>query len=163
MAPAAASTRPALAALAVAGLVAGCGLFGGGATPEATPLVPIESGDPTPTAGAGDPPTATAGFIESPAPTASAEALEPFTCDAPIEGDGTVGRAQIVDVRVGTHEGYDRIVFEFELGVPAHRLEPASPPFLRDASGEPFEVRGSDHLRLTLPGGTKQGESGEST
>ena len=41
----------------------------------------------------------------------------------PIEGEGTVDRAQITDVRVGTHEDYDRVVIEFDEGIPAFTLD----------------------------------------
>lgn len=164
-----------LTSAAAAALLTSCGLFGGSATPAATPLVPERSGDPTPTAGAGDPPSATVPFIESPVPGespdpgesseagASSEPLPPFSCSLPSSDAGTADRAQIVDVRVGTHGTYDRIVFEFTGGVPEYTLEEASPPFARDPSGEPLTVLGSDHLSLRLRGGTKQGESGEST
>ena len=42
------------------------------------------------------------------------------------EGVGTVDRAQITDVRVGTHGDYDRVVIEFDEGIPDARLVPGS-------------------------------------
>jgi hypothetical protein len=77
--------------------------------------------------------------------------------------DATVPRANITDVRVGTHADYDRIVFEFTDGIPEASLERAEPPFTQDASGTPIEVDGSSFLRLIMRGGTKQMEDGTSS
>ena len=75
----------------------------------------------------------------------------------------TVSRALITDVRVGTHAGYDRVVFEFSDGLPEITLDPATPPFSHDASGLPIDVNGSSFLRLTMRGGTKQTLEGTSS
>ena len=91
------------------------------------------------------------------------DALGPFSCDLPVVEDATVGRAQIVDVRVGTHAGYDRVVFEFADGLPEISLDRATPPFTEDASGLPIDVEGTSFLRLTMRGGTKQTEDGTSS
>jgi hypothetical protein len=89
--------------------------------------------------------------------------LGPFTCDLPIHVDQTVARANITDVRVGTHDGYDRVVFEFRDGLPEASLDRAEPPFTQDASGEPIGVEGESFLRLTMRGGTKQQDDGTSS
>jgi len=58
---------------------------------------------------------------------------------------------QVTDVRVGTHPGYDRIVFEFAgSGHPQLTVAVASPPFVGDASGQPVKVAGSAFLTLKL-------------
>jgi hypothetical protein len=103
---------------------------------------------------------------ESVAPSAepiSSDALGPFSCDLPVVEDATVGRAQIVDVRVGTHADYDRVVFEFADGLPEISLDRATPPFTQDPSGLPIDVEGTSFLRLTMRGGTKQTEDGTSS
>ena len=89
--------------------------------------------------------------------------LGEFTCDLPIVEQATVARANIVDVRVGRHDGYDRVVFEFTGGTPEVSLDRAEPPFTQDASGEPIEVEGESFLRLTMRGGTKQMDDGTSS
>ncbi len=96
------------------------------------------------------------------AASASAAPIE-FTCDLPIHLDATTAIANITDVRVATHDGFDRVVFEFADGLPEVLLERASPPFTHDASGEPIDVGGSSFLRLTLIGGTKQMPDGSSS
>ena len=89
--------------------------------------------------------------------------LGPFSCELPVVDDATVARAQITDVRVGSHGDYDRVVFEFANGLPEFTLERASPPFSQDPSGMPLEVTGSSFLRLIMRGGTKQTEENTSS
>lgn len=101
----------------------------------------------------------------SAAPSAepSEDALPAFSCGFPVIGDGTAPRAQLTDVRVGTHDGYDRIVFEFEEGLPELEVARATPPLLADGSGMELDVDGASYLQITLRGGTKQTESGASS
>lgn len=91
------------------------------------------------------------------------EELGAFSCELPIVEAATTPRANIVDVRAGTHDGYDRVVFEFAQGLPEFSLDRATPPFTQDASGAPIDVEGSSFLRLTMRGGTKQTEEGTSS
>ena len=148
------------AALVIAAaLLAGCMA----ATPGSSSPPPA-SETPTPSATAATTPSATAA---SSTPDASDEAvpsdaLGAFSCELPVVDVATVERAIITDVRVGTHAGYDRVVFEFVAGLPEITLEPASPPFTHDPSGMPLDVMGSSFLRLTMRGGTKQTLEGTS-
>ena len=80
-----------------------------------------------------------------------------------MEGSGTVARANITDVRVGTDDGYDRIVFQFRGGIPEYAIEAATPPFMADPSGLPLAVDGSAFVRIALRGGTAQTETGASS
>ena len=135
------------------------GCFGSAASPSAS----LPSNAPV-TASADS--TASAGPIASDEASAEpipSEDLGPFSCDLPIHEDATVARANIVDVRVGTHADYDRVVVEFTDGVPEISLDRASPPFSEDASGQPIQVDGSSFLSLTMRGGTKQTEDGTSS
>lgn len=115
------------------------------------------------------PPSASAGATDGTArPAGSVEAipsddLGAFTCDLPIVEDPTVAIANIVDVRTGSHDGYDRVVVEFEQGTPELTLNRASPPFTQDASGAPIAVDGTSFLRLSMRGGTKQTDAGTSS
>ncbi|MCA1588056.1 MAG: hypothetical protein LC744_05275 [Chloroflexi bacterium] len=105
--------------------------------------------------------SAAAGPTAEPIPS---EDLGEFTCDLPIVERATVSRTvNIVDVRTGTHDGYDRVVFEFTDGTPEMALERATPPFVQDGSGAPMDVEGESHLRLIMRGGTKQMEDGASS
>lgn len=130
-------------------------------TPATTPSPPAEpTAQPTgTTAPTGSPPATS----DSPEAIPSDE-LEEFSCDElPIHEDATVARAQIVDVRMATHDGFDRVVFEFEGGLPEAFLDRAEPPFSQDASGLPIEVEGTSFLQLIMRGGTKQTEEGTSS
>ena len=133
-----------------------------GADPSASQPVSQESPTPAaPSAPASEPPTSTAP-VPTTEPVASDD-LEDFTCDLPIVEDGTATIANIVDVRVGTHDGYDRVVFEFEQGTPELTLDRAEPPFTADGSGLPIEVDGDSFLGLVMRGGTKQTDAGTSS
>jgi hypothetical protein len=106
-------------------------------------------------------PSASAGASAEPAPP-----TQPgdFTCDLPIHEQATVAETtNIVDVRVGTHDGFDRVVFEFNDGTPEISLDRAAGPFTQDASGAPIAVEGESFLRLVMRGGTKQTEDGTSS
>lgn len=145
--------RPMPAILSLALVVTACA--GSTSSPSATAV-----SSPTPTM-SGTP------AASSPAATSSAEpsdgAAGPFTCDLPIVEAGSVPIANIVDVRVGTHDGFDRLVFEFDQGTPELTLDRATPPFTQDASGMPLAVDGSSFLGLLMRGGTKQTDDGTSS
>ena len=151
--------RPLLIGLVAVALVA-CG------SPAATPATPSPSpsapSSEAPSSPASPEPSADASSAPTPEPIPSDE-LGPFSCDLPIHVDATTGRALITDVRIGTHDGYDRVVFEFRDGLPEASLERAEPPFAQDGSGFPLEVEGESFLRLTMRGGTKQQEDGNSS
>ena len=137
--------------------------FGSGSSPSASASPSAPPSAPTseePSA----PPTASEGASGEPsAEPIPSDELGPFTCDLPIHVDQTVARAQITDVRIGTHDGYDRVVFEFAGGLPEAFLERVEPPFTQDPTGMPMEVEGSSYLRLIMRGGTKQTEDGTSS
>lgn len=114
-----------------------------------------------------DSPTESEAATGTPMPTSEAIAsddLGSFTCDLPITEDATAfGITNYTDVRVGTHDGYDRLVIEFTAGTPALTLQEDEPPYEQDASGFPLDVEGERVLRLTLPNGTAAGESEQPT
>ena len=75
-----------------------------------------------------------------------------FTCDPTTVLPATTSAVTAIkDVRVGTHAGYDRIVFEFVgAGRPRLTIAKANPPFVEDASGQPVSVAGRAFLTLKL-------------
>ena len=136
--------------------------LGGGSSPSAS-SAPSGRSVESPTSSAPTP-SAGASVGSSGAPSAApSEAPREFSCDLPVHIDATVPIANVADVRVATHPGHDRVVFEFDGGLPEAILERASPPFTHDASGEPVDVEGASFLRLTLIGGTKQMPDGSSS
>jgi hypothetical protein len=100
-------------------------------------------------------PSASASVSVSTAPSAEpSDDQGPFACALPVTAIGTTPRAQITDIRVGEHDGYDRIVFEFAAGIPDHLIEAAMPPFIQDPSGLPMNVAGSAFWKIVMNGGT---------
>ena len=137
-------------------LIAGIALAGctpAGSTPESTA--------PSSSAAASVEPSLAASAAASVEPSAGAtseeptESLPPFACTPSVTIAKTTDRAQITDVRVGTHDGYDRVVFEFANGIPDAVIEAVLPPFYADASGQEIEVAGSAFLKLTMHGASK--------
>jgi hypothetical protein len=168
-------TRVAIAILAVAALVlvvflllplfginTGIGPFASQApspSASASPSV-VASASPSEAAPSGSLP------VESTVPTATPTAPdEGWICGLPVTLAATGGVvAQTTDVRVGTHVGYDRIVFEYlEDGTPAFEMRTARPPFTQDASGLPMTVNGSPVMQITLNGATKMADDGSLT
>lgn len=141
------------ASLILALLLAACG-----STPTSTESPSTPSDTTAPSAA-----SAVASADTRVAPEPSDDELGDFSCDVAVTDPGTVARANITDVRVGTHAGYDRIVFQFDGGLPMYSVEPASPPFSADASGQPISVDGDRFLGIRLHGGTKQTDSGGSS
>jgi hypothetical protein len=154
--------------IAILLLVAAC--QGPSADASSTPVPSSPSASPEPSAPASEAPGSEAPGSEAPSSQApgSAEpipsdALGPFTCELPIVEDPSVAVANIVDVRVGAHAGYDRVVFEFEQGTPELSLSRAEPPFFSEGSGFPVEVEGASFLALLMRGGTVQTDEGTSS
>ena len=142
-------------------LIAGITLAG--CTPAGTSP---ESTSPTSSAAASVEPSAAASVTASVAPSAGAtsaeptESLPPFACTPSVTIAHTTDRAQITDVRVGTHDGYDRVVFEFASGLPDAVIEAVLPPFYADPSGLEIEVAGSAFLKVTMQGASKVSPDG---
>jgi hypothetical protein len=137
-----------LAALAIAALsltaCAGSRAGAGSTEPSAAPSTPASEAPASPSAQASNPPS-----VE---PSAD---LGAFSCKFPMDRRGTPVHSQIVDVRVGEHGGYDRVVFEFDGAIPEYILSQASSPYTEDPSGLPIEVQGRAALQLVLLGGTR--------
>lgn len=106
---------------------------------------------------ASEAPSASGSGAASDEPT---DSLPPFACTPTVTLPATTDHAQITDVRVATHAGYDRLVFEFASGIPDVKIEGVLPPMYADPSGLPIDVAGSAFLQLTLHGGTKVTPSG---
>lgn len=145
-------------ALIISIALAGC------ATASPSPsLGPSASAGSSATSSASIGPSAPASASSEPSGTASAtvtaapseDGLPPFACSASVSIPATTARAQITDVRVGTHAGYDRVTFEFASGIPQTTIDAVLPPFYADASGLPLDVAGTAFLRVTMNGGTK--------
>jgi hypothetical protein len=156
-----------MGALTMAAFIVVGGCTSAGASPTAVGPSASEAATASPTPSAV--PSASPTLTPSPTGTATAapsepvESLPPFACTPTIAIPATTDRAQITDVRVGTHDGYDRVTFEFTAGIPQTLLEAVLPPFYADPSGLPLSVAGTAFLKLTMQGGTAVAPDGTAT
>ncbi len=132
--------RVLLALLAAAALVAAAACD----EEAAPPTTPTEETSPA------ESPTAAP---TSPAATTAPEPTTPFQgsrgpVEAPASSGLALGGAILVDVRVARHAGFDRIVFEFQGGLPGYRIQYVDPPIVADASGLPVEIAGNAFLSI---------------
>jgi hypothetical protein len=106
--------------------VAGCGGSNKSSSPQ--PSLPTSATTATTTT------TATGGGIDS---------LE-GAGTTPVVAAATGSETALLDrIAVGRHEGYDRVVFEFQNDLPGYRIQYVEPPLKEDGSGKPVSVRGN--------------------
>jgi hypothetical protein len=92
--------------------------------------------------------------------SSTSEPQQPTATSAdPLPGAGTGrvttkagqdGTALLERVTVGHHEGFDRIVFQFENHRPGYTVEYASPPLHEDGSGDVVNVDGNAFLAVRM-------------
>jgi hypothetical protein len=135
--------------LAACFLVAGCGTVGTSSTGGSSPAASARSSS-----------TATPASTTAPAAASSPAAASVFSCSPQSGGDATL-KAQLTDVRIGRHPGYDQVTFEFAApkpgeqlrGIPAYTLSGrSSTRFVHDASGVPVTLQGSVGLLMVAQG-----------
>jgi hypothetical protein len=155
-----------LLALGFAG--AGCGADG---AQEAGPLPTVPASTAT------VPTTETTGSETQPdaetIPTTTEKAAPPppASCSPQVGGEDGV-YMNLKDVRVGAHNGFDRIVFEFQEpdpnpagngGIPRYEIRQAKPPFSEDPSDMPIDVEGGAFARIVFQGASGYDFDGNAT
>ena len=61
-----------------------------------------------------------------------------------VTGEATSSETALLErVAVGSHDGYDRVVFQFRNGLPGYRVEYAEPPLREDGSGDVVDLDGN--------------------
>jgi hypothetical protein len=159
----------ALTFLLVVGFAAvGCGADG---AQEAGPLPTVPaSSEPVPATET----TASETAPESeaaPTTTAKAAPPPPASCGPQVGGEDGV-YMNLKDVRVGAHNGFDRIVFEFKEpdpnpagngGIPRYEIRQAKPPFTEDPSDMPIDVEGDAFARIIFQGASGYDFDGNAT
>jgi hypothetical protein len=157
----------ALTSLLVLGLVAsGCGA-GGAQEAGPLPTVPASSETvPTTETTAPEPELET-----TPTTTAKASPPPPASCGPQVGGEDGV-YMNLKDVRVGAHDGFDRIVFELQEpdpnpagngGIPRYEIRQAKPPFTEDPSDMPIDVEGDAFARIVFQGASGYDFDGNAT
>jgi hypothetical protein len=62
----------------------------------------------------------------------------------PVEAAATGSDTALLErIAVGRHEGYDRVVFQFQNGLPGYKVQYVQPPLKEDGSGKPVSVKGN--------------------
>lgn len=113
------------------------------ASAEAQASTPSE----TTTAAAGD-----EGASTSEKPQRMASASSPFKVEDVRVTQTQPADLMLQDIRVGQHEGYDRVVFEYAgTGAPSYLAGYVDTP-RQQASGNPMQVPGAAHLELIVQG-----------
>lgn len=82
----------------------------------------------------------------------------------PLVTDGFPGTGEIAfltDVRLGEHEGFERLVFQFDEAAPEYRIEYIDGPVTESPSGNEIEVEGDTYLSVTLSPATGVDLSGD--
>jgi hypothetical protein len=160
-------TIPLLAALLALGVLTACGAGSGSEREDETPAPPAAAPAPAPAPEEDAEDPAAEPVAETPplGETGAEEPIpppEPRTCSPETGGQDGV-YTNLVDVRIGSHPGYDRITFEFrapkpnpggKAGIPRYEIRTARPPFTQDGSGEPLAVSGNAFVDLVFHGAT---------
>ncbi|GAA3990442.1 hypothetical protein GCM10022247_06500 [Allokutzneria multivorans] len=89
----------------------------------------------------------------TPAPTPAASTASTAAPSSPSTVAAPEGAAVLSSVRVGSHPGHDRIVFEFN-GTPPTYDHSFVDRVTQDGSGAPVPLQGKAFLQLTLHGAT---------
>jgi hypothetical protein len=142
--------------LILSAFLAGCGSGAKEAGPVPTPEPRAEPAESVP---AGSP-SKEGETSSADTPSVEAQPETPVVCEPQTGGDDGVF-TNLTDVRVGAHDGFDRIVFEFEEpkpnpgghgGIPFYEIRQARPPFTQDASGLPVDVFGDAFVHIVMQG-----------
>lgn len=119
-----------------------------------------------PSAASAAPATATASPSATAAPpTASPAAVTGpsagYSCTYPFRMTGTTSSVtHVTDVRVGKHDEFDRIAFQFAGSrFPTLRLDAVKPPFKKDPSDQPLTVAGKSFVLIRLVYASGEGYS----
>ena len=150
--PQGSATRPGVPAAAPQADPAGQGARTASATPQVVAGLSASA-----QATAGDSPSGQATPAPAERSAKSTSAAAPAACAAAAAG--AIGEhGLIVGVRIGAHDGFDRIVFEFaprQVGsrdAPTYEITRASAPYRQEGSGFPIAVAGDPVLKIRLSG-----------
>jgi hypothetical protein len=86
----------------------------------------------------------------APTTTSGAPQLEGADTTPVEEPSQSSETALLTRVQVGSHESYDRVVFEFREQLPGYRVEYVDGPLSEDGSGNPVEIDGTAFLVVRM-------------
>jgi hypothetical protein len=106
-----------------------CAVSGCGGSDKASPTTGVSSVPATTTTSTTDP--------------SGIDTLE-GAATTPVEAAATGSDTALLErIAVGRHEGYDRVVFQFQNGLPGYKVQYVQPPLKEDGSGNPVSVKGN--------------------
>ncbi len=132
--------------------------------PQPTMIAPQPTNIEPPTAPVSAGPSASAAGAPSATTAEPTTALDPRLLTAGITDvtRQTEVRRQ-VGMRTGRHEGYERVVFEFEAGVPGYHVEYIDKPVRACGSGDVVEIAGDGWLEVRLSPAAAHTDEGKAT
>jgi len=136
-------------------LLAAIGLAACGAPPPSAAISPTASAAPTttpaPTVVPTALPTPTVAPSATPAPTPTPAPLPPAGfAYRNFSGGSTSAGSAVTDVRVGSHDGYDRFVIEFAGTIPGYSITRQSTSFEASPSSQPFTLEGDTGVLIRV-------------
>lgn len=105
-------------------------------------------GSPTVEAGDREPAGSSTTSTTDPEEATTSTSLVPTPL--PATGTATPTRGYLAAVRIASHDGFDRVVFEFEDALPGYRVAMGKRPVTEDGSGETVDVKGAALLEVRL-------------
>jgi hypothetical protein len=157
--------------LMISALLAGCGSGAREAGPVPTATPAVEPADSEPAASTGGEGESKRKKPAGSSTTTEAQPPAPVVCEPETGGEDGVFM-NLTDVRVGAHDGFDRVVFEFSEpkpnpagngGIPYYEVRQAKPPFTKDPSDMPLDVFGDAFVHLVVQGATGYDFDGKPT
>ncbi len=97
----------------------------------------------------------------TPTTTVGQDQTQPLWSSNPVTKPAT-GRGTLVAVRAASHDGYDRITFEFTGARPGYAIKYV-PRVTQDASGAPVPLIGQAFMSIVFMGAQAHNDSGEPT
>ena len=82
--------------------------------------------------------------------TTATESVQPASTDPVVASSASDEVALLTAVRAASHEGYDRVVFEFRNGAPGYDVRYVERPVQADGSGEEVDVAGGAVLVVRM-------------
>lgn len=104
--------------------------------------------DPTVETDGVDPGAAGSTTTSTTAPDEATTSTSFTATSLPATGDAPTTRGYLAAVRVAAHDGFDRVVFEFEDALPGYRVATTKRPVTEDGSGDTVEVKGDALLEV---------------
>ncbi len=156
-------TPPTAIAAVLVGLLCACSggevAYGGGG--EGSPAGAPRAGEPSPS---GQPVASPPAAVEpGDADSAPPGGPESWTAGRTSESRSAMGVATLREMRIARQEGFDRVVFVFDGGIPSYTAEYVDRPVRACGSGDVVDVAGDGWLRVGFTPARAHTDAGQAT